>query len=284
VTRRDPLLEALAQRLREEDDLADARWDALPSGKLSAEDEAALAALAARGEAPRDAYEAFRPMTAEEKGALADGAFAEIARRKARIVAAPAHVPERPAVATAKSVGTIARRPPRRALYALTVAASLAAAAAFGLLYRPASAPIAAYMAFVEEGHSQERPYVRPGDAPSTEAVSLRGDARVHLMLRPETAVAGPLTVRSYLVVNGVVRPWTVPVEVGPNGTLRIAGLHRSMFEAVADGACDLVVVIGRRDTFPTEDRVRERIAARERSGGPEGLRIVALPLILGPP
>jgi hypothetical protein len=274
VTRRDPLLEALAQRLREEDDLADPRWEALPSGSLSAEDEAELAASAV---APRGAYEALRPIGEEEREAIADGAFAEIARRKAAVADAPAIVAPAPV-----AVIPIARR--RRVIYALTVTAALAAAASFALLYRPAPLPLAGYVAFVEEGRSQERAHVAPGDVPSIAPVSLRGDARVHVTLRPETAVQGALAVRSFLVVDGDARAWEVPVEIGPNGTLRSAALSRATFSAAADGAYDLVFVVGRPEALPSNAALRERIAGRDRSAVGVGIQIVVVPLRLGPP
>ncbi len=270
MTRRDPLLEALAQQLREEDDLADPRWEALPSGSLSKDDEAALAAS---GEAPRAAYEALRPIDDDERGAIAEGAFTEIARRKAAIAAA-----------SAKPAAVIPLAGRRRKLYALAATAALAAAASFALLYRPAPAPIASYVAFVEEGRSPERAYVTPTDVPSTAPVLLQGDARVHVTLRPATAVQGPLAVRSFLVVDSDARAWEVPVEIGPNGTLRSAGLRRATFSGAADGAYDLVFVVGRPEALPPDAALRERIARQERSAAGAGLQIVTLPLRLGPP
>ncbi|UQA61381.1 serine/threonine-protein kinase [Polyangium aurulentum] len=56
------LLEELGRLAREEDIMADPRWDALAAGTATPEDEAALLALASRYPKARAAYEALRPM------------------------------------------------------------------------------------------------------------------------------------------------------------------------------------------------------------------------------
>jgi hypothetical protein len=276
------LLEALAQRLREEDDLADPRWEALPSGSLSAEDEAELAA---RG--PRAAYEAHQPIGGGEREAIADAAFAEIARRKTAktkdISIATPTSSEVAAKEASKPAAVISLAGRRRALYGFAATAVLAAAS-FALLYRPASAPIAGYVAFVDEGNREQRAYVEPGNAPSAAPIVLQGDARVHVTLRPETAVQGAIAARSFLVAGGEVRAWQVPVELGPNGTLRVAGMSRATFSAAADGAYDLVFVVGRAEALPSDAALRARIAGHERVAASAGIQIVSLKLRLGPP
>jgi len=67
----DPLLKALTDTAKEIDPLADPRWEALAEGTLSAEDEAALAALARTSERHRALYEAFRPLDEAARARIA---------------------------------------------------------------------------------------------------------------------------------------------------------------------------------------------------------------------
>ena len=82
-SRPDPLIEALVRRAREEDRMADPRWDALSAGELSPAAAEELRRLAAEGkDAPGDAYEMLRPFDEEERDALADGIFAALDRKR----------------------------------------------------------------------------------------------------------------------------------------------------------------------------------------------------------
>jgi hypothetical protein len=90
-SRPDSLIEALARRAREEDRMADPRWDALSAGELSPDAAEELRRLAEGGtEAPSDAYEMLKPFDEGEADALADGVFAALDRKREAAPEAPA--------------------------------------------------------------------------------------------------------------------------------------------------------------------------------------------------
>jgi len=212
----DSLIEALARRAREQDRMADPRWDALPAGELSAEAAEELRRIAEEGEAPEDAYAMLTPFDESERDALADGVFAALEKKREPAAKGapagppsskvpvtpdgpPTKVPVTPAGPPSSKVpvtpdGPPSAKPPverppapvipfpkrtRTLLYAATAALSLAAGAALWLRLQGSGVEgIPAYTAQVEGGRSDQRAFPGPSAEPS-------GHAPAHSPARP---------------------------------------------------------------------------------------------------
>jgi hypothetical protein len=224
----EPWFRALAGTAREEDVAADPDWEALASGQLSAEDEAALVARAQRTSAGRVAYEAFRPLDEVERGEIEAKILAQ---RGAR---------DPPAV-------TPLRR--RRVLWAFAAAAALAGAFALFVPRFSGEAMVPAYELAMAGGEQMERgtPDAQ-GSAPRFGPGSM-----VEIVARPKVAVAGKVDVRGALVQDGRSQAWRPPLEITPEGVAHIAGTRETVFPGVPDGAWELVLAVGRPGALPQD-------------------------------
>lgn len=193
--------------------------------------------------------ELLRPLDVAEKNALADGVFAEIDAKSQEDRRAPVISIEQ---ATKKS----ARR--RFGMIAALLAATFGMAVVFAVLRKDAPAPMAAYTLSIEGGNQAQR-----GDPPASDSV-LRLDkaSRLSLALRPDKPVSGAIAVRGYLVRDGQARPWEPPVVVGAGGVVRIDGTADALLGDIAEGAWDIVLMVGRPDTLPDDAELAKAAAA----------------------
>jgi hypothetical protein len=141
---------------------------------------------------------------------------------------------------------------------ALTWLAPLAAAAALALvLLRPSAAP--ELPEYRLDASSGERT-LRSAD-PAPVAVPRYGPgSRIELVLRPSTAVRGPVAARAFLLQGGEVKPWPVAVEVAPEGAVRIAGPVEALLPRVS-GELEILLAVGRPDALPDAAAVHEALA-----------------------
>ncbi|WP_437935121.1 hypothetical protein [Sorangium sp. So ce341] len=257
-------LAALARTAREEDIVADPRWDEVAAGKLSAEQRAALRG---RSAAAQEAFRAFEPLDGAERDAIEAQVVAALAG------AAPV---EKPAPAASLPTRAAAAPRRRRGTLLLSAAAALAAALAALVVLRPARAPsLPAYALALEGGEWEERGAGRaPGAAPR-----LGPGSRVELILRPELPVHGPIAVRGALVQGVHARPWSPPVELSPDGAVRIAGTREAVFPGVPDGAWEIVLAVGRAEALPADPAAA---AAREETA--PGAQLLRAQVVLSPP
>ncbi|AUX45863.1 uncharacterized protein SOCE26_073590 [Sorangium cellulosum] len=275
-------LAALARTAREEDVAADPRWDEVAAGKLSADQQAALRA---RSTAAQEAFHAFEPLSDAERDEIearvvaALGAVAPAEQAAPAETAAPAQKvapAEELAPASSPRAKVVVVPWWRRPAFALAAAGSLAAVLAALVVLRPARAPaLPAYALALASGEGEER-----GAAPAPGAAPRLGPgSRVELILRPERPVQGPIAVRGALVQGGRARAWTPPVEISPDGAVRIAGTREAVFPGVPDGAWDIVLAVGRAEALPADPAA----AAAARDGTAPDAQLLRAQVVLAP-
>lgn len=134
------------------------------------------------------------------------------------------------------------------------VVAPLAMAAAVLLwIGRPQSlAPVPDYEVSLVGGDQTTRgaPVQLRGDT-----IRVRSASRVQIVARPATKPEGTVEARAFLIRGGAAQPWTVPIEVSPEGAARISGEAGAIFPE-ATGDWDVVVAVGRAAALPTQANV----------------------------
>ncbi len=235
----DELLQAAGEAAREGDPLQDERWDALPSGGLSEGDLAALRLLADQSDSARSAFEALQPLDEAAREQIVDGILAGLA---AGAPAAP--LPEKTPGDGARVIAFPRRA--RRALGALAVAGSLAAAAALLLFLPRGVSSLPGYEASLVGEQAQR------SSAPGAGVPQLGPGSRLELVLRPEVAVDGPVAVRSFLSCGAEVRSWDAPAVIADGGSIRVTGGYDALFGDLPTGSCELVFAVGRPSALPS--------------------------------
>jgi hypothetical protein len=258
----DRFLRELAQVANDEKQAEEARlderWDRLSAGGLSPEEEAALRALAEASEEGREAYEAFRPLGPEFQARMVQS----LRDQSAAVV--PAESPPR--------VLPFRRR-------ALRLGGWLAAAA-----------PIAAVLLLVFRGPGALPPLPDYEPKPSGGVQAMRGapeelgtlvpGSSFDLVLQPQTAVSGEVTVRCFLARgarDAELRPLPVPdaaILHGSSGVLRIHGTVGREIK-IPRGEWTLWAVVGRPRELPDAAALRAHLAqGRSRAPDWEALKI----------
>ncbi len=234
TTEERPAPEALreAARREAEDALADPRWDALAAGTASAEEIAALTALAAAEPSVADAPRVFAPFGNDEKDR-----FLQAIRHTLAVSPEVALAPP-PSSRRAPVVPLPLAKPTRGARFGYA-AAALALAAGLGLVVLRSGGPAGPSLPGYSLVLSSEQE-VRGDTTPLT---GLRAGGRVVLSLRPEVALVGELTARVFVVLGGVALPVEGRAEVSADGAVRFEGKLPS---ALVPGAAELVVLVGR--------------------------------------
>lgn len=281
----DPLMRRLAQVQREELDAEqaslDERWDRLSAGELSPEEEAELRALAETSEDARQAYEAFRPLGPEFQAQVVRAIQAQSQAPEARRGGGPE---------PGKLSGQ--RRPLPRRASRLAGWSAVAAAAALVLFLRvpDTQPPLPGYTLELSGGIQEKRggqpgppsTVVRCGNQPGPPQVFMlcedqTGLTRVfplgsqfELVLRPQTAVSGPIAVRYFLGRGTALHHWPAPDEITTDGSVRIAGTVGPEI-AIPSGKWTLWVVVGRPGTLPDAAELRSCLS-RPPSKKPEWL------------
>jgi hypothetical protein len=242
----DRWLRELAQVASEEQQAGearlDSRWDRLSAGDLSAEEEAALRAEAATSEEGRVAYEAFRPLDPEFQARMVQ------ALKDQRAAAT-----SKPAPAAPASVLPFRRR--ARQLGGWLVGVAAAAAILVLMLRGPGSLPPLPGYTLVPSGGVQ----ALRGGQPNAFGTLVPG-SKFDLVLRPETAVSGPVEARYFLARGGELRPWPVPIHSYDDGVLRIHGTVGSEI-VIPPGGWTLWAVVGRPRALPDTAALRAHLA-----------------------
>jgi hypothetical protein len=145
--------------------------------------------------------------------------------------------------------GRAVAQPRRRRVAA--AASALLAVAMFALwrgnVHRTTSLPD------YEVSVSGPRSTVRGG--PGERALSqleLHAESPFELVFRPNEDVSGPLTAQAFLVEGAQAHTWRGPVEVSPEGAVRIKGSTDSLF-AGRRGDLDLLVIVARPGAIPDD-------------------------------
>jgi hypothetical protein len=87
------------------------------------------------------------------------------------------------------------------------------------------------------------------------DTIRVRASTRVQIVARPAMKPEGAVAARAFLIDGGAARAWSAPVEIGEDGSARIAGDAGAIFPAPS-GDWDVVVAIGRPNALPTESSV----------------------------
>jgi hypothetical protein len=273
----DKLMAALAQLAREEqknpdathgtDPAADDPWVRIVEGKAGPDELGALETRAAEDPLVKAALEAYRPLDARTRDAMA-------ARALEKLGAAPPKgeegAPPQPADAAPVSNVVPFGRTMGRALMVLAPLAA-AAAVAFVVMGKGGGDSLPDYAVDVTGGDRKVRgddgvrSVIEPQRDPHAGAVRevhVSEGSRFSIVLRPETRVEGPVAARAVLVRDGRSQEFRVPIEVAPEGAVRLVATTED-FPAPAHGTWGLVVVVGRPDALPASEDVARKAAGR---------------------
>ena len=132
------------------------------------------------------------------------------------------------------------------------------------------------------------------GDARNAPATALAPGSRFELEAQPSVEVQGAVTARAFLVplppprlrpadagaedrgTSGEWRErrewraWRVPMEIGRDGSVHVAGPVDSLFAGVPPGEWEIVLAVGRPEMLPNDERELLRAAGGEEHGGEE--------------
>jgi hypothetical protein len=183
----------------------------------------------------------------ESKQALLEIARAGLAQQPAsadRGVVAPSEQGPTPPA----SGNVIAWR--RRSARAWIAGAStvLAAAAALVIWLRVSGGPeLPGYTMSMNAGRQAVR---GTAAAPDGAQASFGKRSTILITLRPDRPVHDPLDLQAYVVRGSDVRKVSLPFEVSEDGSVRIRGTRKQLFEDVPDGTWEVVLVVGRPGTL----------------------------------
>jgi hypothetical protein len=248
----DPLLRELGRLAQEEKEAEDARrderWDRLAAGTLSAEEDAALRALAATSPAAREAYEAFRPLGADFQGRMAEALASELRR--------PA-----PEVEHREARSRLLPFRPRTWRFAGSLAAAAVAALGLLLVVRgPATMPPLPHYGAQLSGGIQT---LRGGPGPATGPQLFAPGSRLSLVVRPEHPVAGEVEARALLARGAEIVPWlqtpqappAPPLDISAHGVVRLQGTIGEDIR-LRPGPSRVWIVVGQRGKIPPDSEL----------------------------
>lgn len=244
--RDDEMLDALAKVAREDDPIADPRWEQLTEGTLSERDRAELAALAETSERAKRAHAAFRPLDDAARARMTASLLAAVAKEKPTS-ASNDEVPI--AGAPPPQIGSSPAPAPKaraRGLW-LAMAAAIAGIGIYVATLSPHGQDLPAYAMVVTGGEKSSR---APGEPPKTP--ELGPESRLEITLRPTVPAKGPIEVRAFLLRNGEARPWAPAVKVAEGGAAQVAGAKEVLFAGIEAGAWEMVLAIGRPESLPS--------------------------------
>jgi hypothetical protein len=121
--------------------------------------------------------------------------------------------------------------------------------------------------------------------------VLLRPGSRFELEATPAIEAQGALTARAFLVRSPAassgtdageeVRPWRVPMEIGRDGSVHVAGPVDALFAGVPPGEWEVVLAVGRPEMLPNNPR--ELLEYGGPDGGAAAWRVIRERVRLGP-
>jgi hypothetical protein len=160
-------------------------------------------------------------------------------------------------------------------LAALVAPAGVAVAVlllALRLHFQPPSVPVYTFTG----GGGADVALARPGSQFELEAV-------------PALEVQGAVTARAFLVpalplepTSGTdVKPWPVPMEIGRDGSVHVAGNVDALFAGVPPGDWVIVIAVGRPEMLPGDPR--QLLAGGAADAGAAAWRVVRKRVRLGP-
>ena len=137
-------------------------------------------------------------------------------------------------------------------------------------------------------------PYALATDSgqPSSAQPLLRGPgSRFEIEATPTIEVQGAVTARAFLVrspgtsggmdAGDDVRAWRVPMEIGRDGSVHVAGPVDALFAGVPPGEWEVVLAVGRPEMLPNNPR--ELLERGNADGGAAAWRVVRERVRLGP-
>jgi len=274
------LLKELAHAAREDDVSKDLRWEALSASALGSEDEAALRGLAERSEQARAAYEAFRPLGADELDAMTSAVLSRTAGLAEKggdegVLGGEAlrAQPKEPSGGDeASRRGAAVLRFRRRAPVVGGAIGVLAMAAAVAFFFQSSTHPaMPSYEIVIGHGDLVER----SANGAAASIPRFAPGSLCEIVLRPASPIEGKIAVRAALLRDGQMHPWSPPIEISPQGAIRIAGPVEQVFPQVSEGEWELWVAVGSPEALPKELGPR----TLERAG--EGIQVLRTRVVL---
>jgi len=254
----DPLLHELGRLAQEEKEAEDARrderWDRLAAGTLSAEEDAALRALAATSPAAREAYEAFQPLGADFQARVVDAIASEL---------------RRPAAAAEPREPRSRLLPFRPRTWRFAGSLAAAALAALGLLLvvrGPGTMPpLPLYSAQLSGGIQTLRGASGPAAGPQLFAPG----SRLSLVVRPEHPVVGEVEARALLARGAenvpcqpaAPAPPAPRLDISAGGVVRLQGTIGEDIR-LPPGRERVWIVVGRRGKIPLASELATALCA----------------------
>jgi hypothetical protein len=139
-----------------------------------------------------------------------------------------------------------AELPKKRGRSVAIAIGGLAAAAAVTIAVFASRAPeVPDYRAEVVGGTSEVR------SDPATQRGVISASGEVEILVRPTVAVRGDVAAVAFAAHEGVTRAWIAPIEVSPEGVVRVVGETRALFSPPS-GQWRLTFAIGRRSELPS--------------------------------
>jgi len=238
------------------------------AGELPDERVRSLEARAEHDPAFAQLLVAYRPLAPSLRARVAGQLVGQMAAPVPGAGAAPAAAPRPRRVS----------RPWSRAVWAsATGALAMAAGLALWIRNHPVEAPMArelpAYHAEITGGDREQRGPAAPPAGP----IRLRPRSRLEVVLRPATALAGPVAVESFLAPEGSIpaaalEPVSLPVAISPSGAVRVAGVVEELFGA-RRGRWRLLFLLRAGEARPDPTQSAERVSAAA-DGGPGWQRL----------
>jgi hypothetical protein len=254
----DPLLRELGRLAQEENEAEaarrDERWDRLAAGTLSAEEEAALSALAATSPAVHEAYEAFRPLGADFQARVVEALESELRRGE-------------PEVGPREPRSRLLPFRPASWRFAGWLAAAAVAASGLLLVVRsPATMPpLPLYTAQLSGGIQTLRGASGPAAGPQLFAPG----SRLSLVVRPERPVVGEVEARALLARGAENVPCqpAAPAAPAPRLDISAGGVVRLQGTIGEDirlppGRERVWIVVGRRGRIPLASELATALCA----------------------
>jgi hypothetical protein len=242
----DPLLRELGRLAQEEKEAEDARrderWDRLAAGTLSAEEDAALRALAAMSPAAREAYEAFRPLGAEFQARVVEKLAGEL-RRGEREVGPPEPRPR-----------LLPFRPASWRFAGWLGAAAVAASGLLLVVRGPASMPpLPLYSAELRGEIRTQRGAPGPAAGPR----QFGPGSRLSLVVSPDRFVAGEVEARALLERGAEIVPWQQAprLDISAQGAVLLRGTIGEEIR-LRPGPSRVWIVVGQRGKIPPDSEL----------------------------
>jgi hypothetical protein len=162
---------------------------------------------------------------------------------------------------------------------AMTLAGPLAAAAAIALWLGTGGhgAPLPEYEVATRGAPAAMRGASSVSTGAAATAIEVNAHGEVNLVFRPVAAIQGAIVAEAFVVDASGAHAWKPPMEISPEGAVRIAGASDAVFGG-RSGAFDVVLVAARPGGLPDEAHALDSLSGK---GGE--LRAVRLHVTITP-